>query len=556
MSFEERLRETNPPAGDGRRWIHVPYDQLTDRIGPLSRIPGGEAGIILVESRAWLRRRPYHRQKVALLIANMRSFALEQAARGVAVTYRKTDKSIRGELDAVLRETGPAVMMEAAEYELRAELAPLVQAGRLHVVPHEGWLTTRAEFDDSTGRKTPWRMDAFYRAVRRRNGLLMEDDKPAGGRFSHDGDNRDPWHGDPPAPDPPRFQMCDLRREVAALVEDVYTDHPGRLDMRTLPVTAADARRFWKWALDGCLLHFGRYEDAMSTASTGLFHTRTSALINIHRLLPRQVIDDALALDIPLNSKEGFLRQVIGWREYMKHIHDATDGLRRLPNMEASVRPEHGDGGYERWAGERWPGGSTLKGLDGGAAPAFLGSGEPLPPAWWGVPSGMHCLDTVVASVWDEAWSHHITRLMILSNIATLLDIDPRELADWFWVAYNDAYDWVVEPNVLGMGTFALGDLYMTKPYISGASYINRMSDYCGDCRFSPAKNCPIKRLYWAFLDRHRDRLDGNPRLLPVLRTLDKRQDGEKEKDRAVFDTVRGRLAAGEEIRVEDMPPK
>lgn len=154
----------------------------------------------------------------------------------------------------------------------------------------------------------------------------------------------------------------------------------------------------------------------------------------------------------------------------------------------------------------------------------------------------MNCLDTVVASVWEEGWSHHITRLMVLSNIATLLDVSPRELTDWFWVAYADAWDWVVEPNVLGMGTFGLGDLFMTKPYVAGSAYINKMSDYCSGCQFDPAGNCPIRRLYWGFLARHEDKLVDNPRLRMPMRNLAKRSRADREEDQRTFEVVRETL--------------
>ena len=154
----------------------------------------------------------------------------------------------------------------------------------------------------------------------------------------------------------------------------------------------------------------------------------------------------------------------------------------------------------------------------------------------------------MVESVWDEGYSHHITRLMVLSNLASLLDVDPRELTDWFWVAYIDAYDWVVEPNVLGMGTFAAGDLMTTKPYVSGAAYIDRMSDYCGACAFHPKKTCPITPLYWAYLGRHADALEGNPRVALPLRSQAKRTPAQKEADRSTFEEVRATLQRGEAL--------
>ena len=183
--------------------------------------------------------------------------------------------------------------------------------------------------------------------------------------------------------------------------------------------------------------------------------------------------------------------------------------------------------------------------------PSALGASWPLPPVFWGTPSGLACLDRVVADVWAEGYTHHITRLMVLANLATLLDVSPRELTDWFWVAYADAYDWVVEPNVLGMGTYAVGDLMTTKPYVSGAAYIARMSDYCEICAFDPTTTCPITRLYWAFLARHEMRLRDNPRLRLPLQALRKRPTARREEDAKTFQHVRATLAAGSALSAQ-----
>jgi deoxyribodipyrimidine photolyase-related protein len=312
----------------------------------------------------------------------------------------------------------------------------------------------------------------------------------------------------------------------------------------------------WSWAKQHCLPLFGPYEDAMSTRSTNLFHTRISGLLNLHRLLPARIVEDAAALEIPLAGQEGFIRQVLGWREFMRHVHEATDGFRELPGGKPTVASKPGDGGYSTWSGKTWRTRSAgAARIDGGAAPSHLGSEQDLPPAFWGEPSGLACLDRVVRDVWDESYSHHITRLMILSNLATLLDISPRALTDWFWCAYVDAYDWVVEPNVLGMGTFALGDLMTTKPYVSGAAYIHRMSDYCSECAFDPKKNCPITALYWAFLARHQKRLAGNPRMRMPYNSLKKRSAARRRDDRTTFERVCERLRKGELLTPDGAGP-
>jgi deoxyribodipyrimidine photolyase-related protein len=542
-ALRETLRHAMGENGEaGRRWIYVPYDQLSDQMGPLSRQAPETLGIVLVESLEKGRRRPYHKQKLALVLANLRRFALEQAARGVAVRHVAGEGGVAELLTPVIAALGPLEMLEGAERELRVELAPLIESGGIQVLPHEGWLTTPRDFTEGCGESPPWRMDAFYREVRRQTGIFMEPNptaaakraatsgaksaphtRPLGGRWSFDTENRRPWKGDPPAPSVPTFLADPIKDEVLALVEAQFPDHPGMLDGSSLPTTLADAERLWQWALDSALPHFGPFEDAMSTENRTLFHTRISALLNLHRILPRRVVEDVVVGEaegrIPLASAEGFVRQVLGWREFVRHIHRATDGFRSVP---------------EPWVG--------------GESPAFLEGRHPLPPVFWGMPSGLHCLDAVVEGVWAEGYGHHITRLMVLSNLATLLDVEPRALSDWFWVAYTDAYDWVVEPNVLGMGTYALGDLMTTKPYVSGTPYLHRMSDYCATCALDPKTTCPISDLYWAFLARNETRLSGNPRMSVPLSSVRRRDPEIRAADARVLDAVRGALDRSETI--------
>jgi deoxyribodipyrimidine photolyase-related protein len=553
--FGSTLANLDTAAG-GRRWCLVPHDQLNGGLGALSRADAAKIGIVMVESRWHLARRPHHRQKLALLIANGRHFALEQARRGVAVRFMTADTPTREALEPVIAELGPLEVMRPAERELRADLAPLIADGGLVELEHGGWLSSTDDFGSSQKPRPPWRMDAFYRHMRRRTGLLMEDGKPVGGKFSFDADNRKPWPGSPPAPVPPVFEPDEITLEVADLVDERFPGHPGSVDLASLPATNDDAERLWAWAKEHCLPFFGPYEDAISVRSRGLFHTRISGLLNLHRLLPRRVVDDVAAMDIPLASKEGFIRQVLGWREFVRHVHDATDGFRTLPgSADPPIADEPGDAGWGRRAGRSWQVAAGPDGLDGGASPSFLGADRPLPPGFWpGHPTGLTCVDRVVDDVWSEAYSHHITRLMVLSNVATLLEVSPRDLTDWFWVAYLDAYDWVVEPNVLAMGCFAVGPLMTTKPYISGAAYINRMSDFCLGCAFDPKTNCPITKLYWAFLDRHSDSLADNSRMRLILSSLAKRDPSVVAHDRAVFDHVSEVLVAGGTLHPDDLP--
>jgi deoxyribodipyrimidine photolyase-related protein len=538
-AFTRQLAALNARTPAPSRYVYVAYDQLHDAFVP------DDAGVVLVESPQKAGRRPYHRQKLALVLANGRHFALEQAARGRRVVHVVSDGDYAHALRRVAAEHGPLSCARPAERELRVDLQPLVDEGALRCSPHPGFLSSDADFLASSSSAAaggpPWRMDAFYRALRRRTGWLMENDKPQGGRFSFDGENRQRWPGAPAAPTPPRFVVDDVTAEVGELVSRRFSSHPGALELATLPTRSADAEALWAWAKVACLPHFGPFEDAMATASRGLFHTRLSGVLNLHRLLPRQIVDDVLALDLPLASQEGFLRQVIGWREFVRHVHERTDGFRRGPSSSPDGAPS-ALGAHEPLPAAFWPSASVAAASDAATD-----------PRWRGAKSGLSCLDHIVDDVWAEGYSHHITRLMVLANIGTLLDVEPRALTDWFWVAYVDAYDWVVEPNVLGMGTFAAGDVMTTKPYVAGSAYVDKMSDYCGSCAFRPKKpvddgGCPLTSLYWAFLHRHADVLGDVERMKLPMAQARKRSDAQKAADEQVYAITRRVLGAGERL--------
>jgi deoxyribodipyrimidine photolyase-related protein len=407
--------------------------------------------------------------------------------------------------------------MHPAERELRLDLAHASEKGlRLNYVEDTTWLSTEADFDTVFKLKPEselpraFVMDRFYRHMRKKTGILMVNGAPIGGDFSYDAENRQPYKGQVPVPTRPSYQPDAITQEVLDLVEREYPHTFGNLGGFDFPVTKNDCDSFWKFALQKLLPTFGPYEDAMRDDEPDLFHSKTSALVNLSRILPAELVRDTAAAyaagRIPLASAEGFIRQVLGWREFMRHVHRVTDGYRILPGQ---VAKENG-------------------------SPSYLEATRPLPAAYWGAKSGLHCLDTVVAQVIDEGWSHHITRLMVLSNLATLCGFSPRELTDWFWIAYIDAYDWVVESNVLGMSTYADGGLTATKPYVSGAAYIHRMSNYCGHCQYDPKKStgpgsCPFTALYWTFLERNQELLGRNQRLAMPYNTLRKKTGAERK---------------------------
>lgn len=572
LSQLQQLREEREASEEKdlkRRWVFVAYDQLSHEMGPLAEggPPPDDAdawGAVLVENPAKARRRPYHQHKLALVLANQRHFALELEARQIAVRYVFHEGSYADGLRTVLDDTGPLCMLRPAERELREDLRPLVESEDLHSLRHPGWLTRPDDFEDAVGHHMRWRMDAFYRLVRQRTGVMMtDDDKPEGGRYSFDGDNREAWPGDPPAPDLPSFDVDDVTQEVLDLITNEFGHHPGRPFLDHLPSTREDAQDLWEWAKKECMENFGPYEDAISHSARTLFHTRVSPLLNMHRLLPKTLIDDVVALDIPINSKEGFVRQVLGWREFVHHVHERTDGFRGWDTkghkkVDVETAKEAGDGGYQRWADANDKGATAATASTGygGSLTNHLDIDQRLPLAFWRgasedesvAPSGLHCLDHVVDAVWDEAYSHHITRLMVLSNIALLLDVNPREITDWFWVAYADAYDWVVEPNVLGMGVFAAGDLMTTKPYVAGSGYIAKMGDSCDKCAFNPKTNCPLRELYWAFLERHKATLQKVDRMRLPMASLEKRSKDKRNTDAKLFDWVQSTLGKGETL--------
>ena len=536
----------NSPASGSLPTILVLPDQLNLEIGALRGVKPREHRIVFVESGEWLTRRPYHRQRLAWILLSQRTFALEAAEAGFSVEVLRGDQPMVTLLER--SGLGPFVAMEPAERETRAEFAGLVASGQLRYVAHDGFLTSAADLD--RGRTSEgWRMDRFYQGVRQRTGILMTaDGKPVGGKYSFDAENRKRWDGTPPAPTPPEFAGSLLREEVVREIETRFKAHPGELDVDAIPASRAEIDRMWSWAKRACLPNFGPYEDAMSRQSRGVFHTRLSPLMNLHRLLPRTVIDEVAAMDFTLSSKEGFIRQVLGWREFVYQVHRATDGFRKGRAPDEQPLPTPGDAGFARWAGKRWtPVAPPPPGIDGGARPNALRTDLALPPAWWGAESGLACLDHVVGDVWAEGWSHHITRLMVLANLGTLLGVSPRELCDWFWIAYIDAWDWVVEPNVLAMGTY--GETGMTtKPYVSGSAYIEKMSDYCGQCRFTPGKTCPIGALYWAFLARNEPVLRDNPRMKLPLASARNRSEPSRVAEHGTFVSIRELLIRGQPI--------
>ena len=543
--FLSKMRELYPtgPQAAERRWVFVPYDRLNDQLGILN--DDLQAGIVLVESHAKGATRPYHKKKVVLLLSNQRHFALEQLSKGRQVVYLNAPESYGEQLLGAQQRFGLGTLLTSppAERELRKDLESAQLKGlRLELRPDTAWLSTASDWQavfGKTARGRQYLMERFYRHMRQGTGLLMEDGRFAGGKLSFDDQNRERYRGQIPVPDRPAYVPDEITLELIETVHRVNPDGFGVTESFDLPVTAEQVKDMWDFTLKRLLPFFGPYEDAMDAAEPMMFHSAMSALLNLSRLLPRQVVADVdegyRTRKIPLASAEGFIRQVLGWREFMRHMHDATDGFRTL-----SQKPDPPENRTANRYSSKLVKEISAAAPDPPARPSALGAHLPLPPAYWGEPSGMFCLDTVVAQVIRKGWSHHITRLMVLSNLAVLCGFSPRELTDWFWIAYIDAYDWVVEPNVLGMATFADGGLTATKPYVSGAAYIHRMSDYCDKCALDPKKatgdgSCPFTALYWTFLGKHADLLESNQRMRMPYVTLRRKSSENREalRDRA-----------------------
>ena len=510
------------------RWHFVAYDQLNQELLP--SIETSKLGLIFIETTWKAKQLPYHKQKLVLQLSNQRHFALEMQRLGHPIRYIFSDKGYSEVLAEIIDEYGGVTAIKPAELTLRKTISNLIDTGKIKVLNHKGWLTTTEDFTSSVGDKPPWRMDKFYRHIRKSQSILLdENSKPLGGSWSLDEQNRLPWDSAVELPQIPSFKPDQITSEVIQMVELKFSHHPGKINQENIPASNEDATRLWDWAKSTVMHWFGPYEDAMTKEHKTLFHTTVSSLLNLNRLMPKNLLEDTLKLDIPLNSKEGFVRQIIGWREFVRHVHELTNGF-EVEDGELSSRS--GAGWEGEWSNSR-------------VTPNVLENDFDLPPTYWGEKSGMLCLDTAVSDVVETGYAHHIPRLMVLANIGNLLGINPRELTDWFWAMFTDAYDWVVEPNVLAMGTYAVGDVMTTKPYVSGTPYIKKIGDYCGDCSLHFKKSCPMSDMYWNFLEENQSHFAKNHRMAMPMRTLAKRTQEAKDTAKEVTEYVRTQMSKG-----------
>jgi deoxyribodipyrimidine photolyase-related protein len=521
-------------SNDVENWHFIAYDQLHQELIPDSEKP--LLGLIFIETTWKANQLPYHKQKLALLLSNQRHFALEMQSLGYPIKYIFSNQDYGPILEKISQEIGQITVTKPAELTLRKPLEELQKSGKVAFLEHKGWLTTSEEFLSIMGDKPPWRMDKFYRNIRKnRNIMLDKNSKPLGGAWSLDEQNRLPWDNAVELPQNPKFEPDEITLEVIEMVNSKFSHHPGKINANNLPASNQDALILWNWAKSSLMYWFGPYEDAMTKHHKTLFHTTISSLLNLNRILAKDLLEDTIGLEIPLNSKEGFIRQIIGWREFVRHVHEQTNGFEV---DHQSIQSRSGAGWEGDWNHSR-------------ITPNVLENSVSLPPTYWGEESGMLCLDTAVLDVVETGYTHHIPRLMVLANIGNLLGVNPRELTDWFWAMFTDAYDWVVEPNVLAMGTYAVGDIMTTKPYISGTPYIKKMGDYCGDCSLHFKKSCPISDMYWNFLEENKFHFNNNHRMAMPMRTLAKRTQQAKDSASEVTEYVR--LQMGKGLKLDPM---
>ena len=494
------------------RLVLVLGDQLTETLSALAQADKARDTVVMAEvadEAAYVR---HHPKKIALIFAAMRKFAHALEQDGWTVAYTQLDDtdnagSIVGELLRRAAQTGASEVLatEPGEWRLidKLKYAPL----KVHLLPDDRFLATHAEFEAWAEGRKALRMEYFYREMRRKTGLLMEGDQPAGGKWNFTVDG------------PLRFDPDATTREVLELVQARFGDNFGALEPFWFATTRAEALQALDHFIANALPRFGDYQDAMLNENEFLYHAILSPYLNIGLLNVTEICEaaaDAYAAGhAPINAAEGFIRQIIGWREYVRGIY-------------------------------------FIEGPDY-TARNILGHDRDLPWFYWGGETRMNCVAKAVGQTRTQAYAHHIQRLMVTGNFALLAGIDPAQVHEWYLAVYADAFEWVEAPNTIGMSQFADGGVIASKPYVSSGAYINRMSDHCKSCHYSVSAKtgdtaCPFNLLYWHFLDRHRDRFSNNPRMGNMYRTWD-RMDADKRKTvLAEGDALLARLDAGEVI--------
>jgi len=496
-------------------------DQLTDQVGPLSLGEPGFTSVLMIESRAFADGLSHHKKKLAVVFSAMRHFAASLRANGFDVIYLQPADFPQGISDYLRLHPGVTIdLMEPSDWGMRGELvgAAELAGGEIRVAPNELWLTTKEEFDVWAADRKSLRLEYFYRAMRAARGWLMDGDKPSGGKWNYDADNRQVPKAGHRFPPIPCFEPDETTQAVLREVNESWPGHFGDIDDFDWPVTRTQALDALEDFLKYRLPMFGPYEDAMVDGEDVLYHSLLSVPLNLGLLHPLEVCEQALKRaedptnEIELASIEGFIRQVLGWREFVRHVYrTGMPGLRQSNGLQAH---------------------------------------RPLPGFYWSGDTPMRCLNQCVEQVSRSGHAHHIQRLMVLGNFALIAGVDPAELNDWFLATFVDALDWVVTPNVMGMSQFSDLGSFTSKPYASSGKYIDRMSDYCSSCVYdvksvSAENSCPFNSLYWSFIDRHQERWTTNHRMAMITSVWAKRDMKVRSQILERADDVLGRLSQG-----------
>jgi len=500
-------------------------DQLSFDLSVFDALDAGQDAILMAEVAAEASYVPHHPQKIVLIFSAMRHFADALRERGWKVIYVRLDDegnsgTLTGEVQrwAAQLNAEQVHMTECGEWRLEEQL----RNGEVPISWHvdRRFLCSRKGFAHWAQGHTQLRMEAFYRAMRKRTRLLLEPDgRPLGGVWNLDKHNRKSLPKGLRGPFYARFAVDDITREVLTLVGDRFKHHYGSLDNFDYPVTHAQARELWQHFLDFSLAAFGDYQDAMAEGEPFLFHARISAALNIGLLDVSELCADVQSAyrqgRVALNAAEGFIRQLIGWREYVRGIY-----WLRMPEYA----------GLNAFANTR-------------ALPEFYWTGQ----------TRMRCMSQVIGQTLELGYAHHIQRLMITGNFALLAGIAPTAICEWYLAVYLDAFDWVELPNTLGMVMHADAGYLGSKPYCASGRYIQRMSDYCTGCEYrvevsTGDQACPFNALYWHFLMRHEDLLYNNPRLAVVYRNLHGMDDARRDALWQRGEELLIRLDAGEAL--------
>jgi deoxyribodipyrimidine photolyase-related protein len=507
-----------------RRLVLILGDQLSEDIAALREADKSRDVVVMAEVADEAGYVPHHPKKIAFVFAAMRKFAARLEHDGWNVRYTRLDDpdnagSITGELIRRASDLDAIEVLATEPGEWRLISALEECPVPVHQFPDDRFLCSHAEFEAWAKDRKELRMEYFYREMRRRTGLLMDGDKPEGGKWNYDHDNRKPAPDQIAFSGPMQFDPDPVVEEVLDLVETRFGNNFGTLRPFWFATDAGQARRALDHFMRHALPRFGDFQDAMLADNRFLYHSVVSIYLNAG-LLSWQEICEAAAkayadAAAPLNAVEGFIRQIIGWREYMRGIY-----FREGPDY-------------------------TTRNV--------LGHDRRLPAFFWDAETDMRCMSKAIEQTRDEAYAHHIQRLMVTGNFALLAGVDPAEVHEWYLAVYADAFEWVEAPNVIGMSQFADGGIVGSKPYVSGGNYINKMSDYCKGCAYeigdkSGDKACPFNYLYWAFLHRHRDRFGKNPRMAQMYRTWMRMSEDKREAAVSSADRFLERLDKGARV--------